>query len=324
MKRRRIFQKNSRPFFYTTLAVLFIFLLIATKFIFSYSVAGKQLFSHRNRINFVWNNNLESNHLISLVPGQELLIIIFPEDATILAARGYGHYAINSLWRLAEIENQPHLVAESLQHFVGVPVDGWINRPQSCQVSDPTSPTALKDCLTKSLHPTNQSSFSSYSFWPNLHLYLQVKNIKLTQVEIINLQDSLAAQDLILPGLKEQTTFQKDLLDSVLDQQLFDPRVVKENLTAEVINSTSHPGMANQAARIVSHLGIHVISITSDDQQLYNCLIITSPIHQKSDSVRQLIDIFKCSLKLDLPPQSPSQIRLHLGESFWQSWQPVD
>lgn len=274
------------------------------------------LWHHRGRLNFVWGQ--DPTRVVSLIPSQELLILEFPSNSAITAARGYSQYPLTSLWKLAELEQRPNLVAESVQQFLAVPLAGWLTGSQNCPTDQPNG---LKNCLTKTLWSLTQTS-SSFSLSERFILHRQLKKTNLAQIKFINLGNSRAAQEVTLPDGQVRLVFNQELIDSYLEQKFYDPKAISDNLTANIVNTTSHPGLANQAARLVSHLGVHVISTSSNDQNLQGCLLETSKEHQSSATVKQLSQIFNCRLDLNLNLDSPRfHLQLLLGQDYWQEWQ---
>jgi hypothetical protein len=318
MAHRRKTRSTSRSFRSIFLLIVggLLLALLLTFSIF-YFKTQHSLWAHRGRINFVWGS--QPARLVSLIPGQQLIFFDFPNDSSIIAAQDYGEYPLSSLWRLAVIEHQPDLVAASLQQFLGVPVSAWITSP-ACSPPPDSLLTGLKSCLTQALHPAATPP-GNLSRWQRLVLYLQLRPISLAQVKYLDLGQLRAAQPTTLPDGQTQVLFDQDLLDADLEQQFFDPLLIQDHLTAEVVNTTNHANLANHAARLISHLGIPVLSTSNSPNPIQTCVLNTSSEFQSSATVNQLLDTFHCQLQISNDSSAPSDLQLLLGEDFWQSWQ---
>lgn len=272
--------------------------------------------------NYLWQGGFNINILIeaksisllSYSPqNQQITILEFPQNSYLDVVKGFGKWELRSVFDLGGDK----LLKDTMIGLLGLPIDGYL------RLTDKYSQVVA----TSLLEQFRKEPFILVSLLP----YLKTD---LTPFELIRLKMGLAGvrfDKIKQIDLEETNLFQKDQLadgtqvlipdqiklDSVVSQ-MAEPSLQSEHKTIAIFNSTSHPGLAQKAARVVTNIGGDVI-ITSNGQ---NKLAATVVSGEKSKTLERLEQIFGRSGTIDPNLEdlvlSRAQINIFLGEDYFK------
>ena len=195
---------------------------------------------------------------------------MIPGNTYITLARGFGEYKINNIYHLGEQEDigGGELLRLSLQKFLAVPVDGYIiaekqrieNKKQE-EKTEETRLTFLYRCLFKKKCQTNFTVKDLFFVW------FRIANLNFRDIKLFNLWEMKAVDKEKLPD--ETIIFRVDQLkmDELSFQLFSNSRVLNEEITVSIYNSTDQPGLAQETARLVRNIGAEVIDVSNKHNQ---------------------------------------------------------
>jgi hypothetical protein len=311
--------------------VLFFFILLLGAGAFFLKQKKSSILSGNNRPGIV----LATSPILflSFTPGEDLSVVAIPENTYLELTRGFGFYRIKSSWGLGEIEAEKEknfasgqLLKETTQDFLGVPVDGWLGPAEDSWEVGQTKEDleALKSDLTSikifgqgrklvnflGRLKTNLSYFDLVSLWWN------IKNTRFDKVSFINLGQTKAAAPLVLVDKMSVLAFDQKLLDSALLGLFKDKKIVEEDLTVEILNSTHTEGLGQRASRVISGLGGEVVSIGNLEKSLPQSQIRAPAKILSSYTASRLSKIFGTEAAVEDSPEARADIQLILGEDY--------
>lgn len=244
---------------------------------------------------------------------QQIFILEIPQNSYLDVAGGFGKWELRSIYDLG---GDP-LLKQTIVNLLGMPIDGFLNFQGKYSQME-----------TKSIvEQFRKDPFNLLNLLPNL-------KTDLTPFELLKLKMGLASVrfdkikqvDLVKFNLFQLETlpdgtkvFTPDLvqLDSQVSE-LAEPFLQAEHKTIAIFNATSHPLLAQKAARLITNIGGNVI-ITSNGQEKF---AKTTIMGEKSKTLDRLKQIFglggTIDPKLEDLVKSRAQINIFLGEDYFK------
>lgn len=292
---------------------------------------------YESKRDYIWNSEFNINvllkgqkvSLLTYIPQkQEIVIIDIPKNTYLDLPLGFGKWQISSVFELGESQKGlggGNLLKITLANFFGLPIDGFLNF---------TNSSSSKDSM---------ALVSEFRKNPLIFLTM-LSNLKtdLTPFELIKLKMGLSSvrfDKIRQIDLEKLTLLQKDKLadstqilvadavriDSIISD-LIDPQIRSEHKAIAIFNSTSHSGLAQKAARLITNMGGEVI-ITTNGQNKFKS---TKVLGEKSKTLERLKQIFekpcqkgksnricdKIDPNMEDLVSSRAQINIFLGEDY--------
>lgn len=297
-------RKNPKPF---KLSILGILLLIIIPLLLIISIIKYQLavsiWNGEERINLVWGDN--PIFVTTFNPaGDKLTAIIIPADLYLKAPQNYGSCKAESLWKLSFLEKKDgRLAAMAMQNFLGAPVDGWIFSKSKSNIKNVFTPEIIKKTLQKNNYQSN------LSYLDKARLFLSVRNLSSSKIQIINLDNKNLIQKSKLPDKTAIITIDEKQLDGYLAEVFIDDNIQKENLNIAVKNATGINGLGSKFARIMQNLGGRTISIENgkkDDNA--SCLVKDKKAN--SSTLYKIKTLTKCVMREGNPQEADIVVSL--------------
>lgn len=216
------------------------------------------------------------------------VVIVLPNDLYISRlAHGYGAYQVSKIYEVGELDHRGgEVFSSTLSQYLGIPVDGFIHTKRN--------PENLKAFFTSPEFFLNDRS--NLSLIDRIKIIATINELRFDRIEIFNLQDR-AEKIILADGLKARSIDSLDL-DHLLGGSFVEKRLEDENLRVLILNSTKTAGLGNRVARLLSNIGMNVVNVDSQDQEVDNCQVRVEKTLEKSLAVRRILDIFKCQLKI--------------------------
>jgi len=278
---------------------------------------GLQIFRHslwdgKTRINFVLAG--EETSLVSFGPTEEELVnLAIPAGTQIEVTHGYGKYRIEAVWKLGKQEKRKELLVESLQENFGVPVEGWIYTTESRGQRTDTREELLSD-IRKQILGKGETNLSK---WDLVRLWWQVKKVRFDRAKSVDLSKISVLISSASPDGTQIWEIDKSSLDAYLARLVSEPKIREENLAVEVLNGTTHSGLAEQGARIISNIGGEVSWVGNSDIKYQKSNIKSRKEQKNSFTVQQIMKIFNAEWE-EKEEEGRAEITLILGEDYWQ------
>lgn len=309
------------------LAVLIIMLVLSQAVKFTQLLFSPWKGNSSIKRTYFWNSDFNINILIkakgiSLLifspKDQKITIIDVPEATYLEVGHGFGKWQLGSVYNLGESQNHAgdKLLIDSLTNFFGLPIEGYMDFSGRYLNSSPD--TIVSEIRKNPFFAVNTLPFLKTDLTPFelIRLKTALSGVRFDKIEQIN----LANNDLLLPDkLADGTdvlTPDTIKLDSILSN-LVDPGIQLEHESVAIFNSTNHPQLAQNAARIITNMGGNVI-ITSNGQNKYKVSYVAG---EKSKTLDRLKQIFGSGDIIDAKDEdlisSRAQINIFLGEDYF-------
>lgn len=325
-----------------TLALLLVVLVLGKTILFVASL--QKPFNVSTQKKYSWDGrssiNLVFMYLKSVQDPEISVISIHPKDqkATILSIsnqtymelpKSMGFWQLGSIYKLGQEENPPNgaaLLELSLSKLLGLPIDGVIIQNGSASGSSRN--------LVTNLH---QNPLSAALFWSNLksdlklpevfNVYGQLSAIRGDKITYLDLERSDITESKLLQDSSRVLGVDSVKMDLYIRQNLADSGITQESKSIAVFNATNHPGIAAEAARIITNMGGNVIILTSTDNIQKESGIYVDSKDGKGITFNRLAQIFapncitnKCVSADPKVVNSRAQISVVLGEDYYKTW----
>lgn len=287
------FEKQKRIVFFFLAFILF--LIFSFSLLRFFSSFKKSKIKNFERIIFLINSE-KSLRLVCL-DRDKLITLDLPLNKKIKVIRGFGEYEIGKIYKLGELEGKGNeLLAESIQEAFALPIFGIIHSGR----------TTVNEAVIENIPKPSKSNFS---FFDLIYLWLKVKNISKANEKKLDFPDSTN-----LDG-KDDFDFQK--IDLFIANKFKDKKIIEEDLTFAVFNSTQVFGLGAQASRFIINLGGRVVNIDNakDNKET---IIKSSKKLASSYSVKILQRIFDASFSEEEFDSGRADIGLFLGSDYWK------
>lgn len=287
--------------------------------VFVFVLVGLSIFKARHFFSGSWDGKHRFNFvligqplfIVSFQPLQKTgVILTLPPEALIESLYGYGFYRAESLYRLSQLENRGgQLVEGSLQAFLGLPVEGFlVNKEAKGEKSDVTNSLAL---ALKGEAETN------LTVWDLLRLWWQTKRIRTDKLTLFDMSQTSASKQVLLADGSQAVEIDPQKLEKIINDYFKDDDLANEDLSIAVLNSTSFPGLAQKAARLVENIGGRVVTIGDWPDLVKKCQIRSKKSNQKSYTVQKLTKTFSCQWEEGSKSEQRAEAVLILGEDYW-------
>lgn len=261
--------------------------------------------------------------IASVSPEQDsLTFLLIPERTLIESSQGYGEYRIEVFKKLSEVEDKPWLLQESLQAYLGLPIDGWLKKPADLPVQ--LEEQSLKRWYQKQVFRTFKRAGQPgieerTNLYPAdfLRLWLISLSVKSPNLKVISLDKDQALSEVELAD--GGRFFAVDLVktDDLIADYFFEEKIKKEKLTVGVVNATGRAGLAKKAARLATNLGATVIKIADWPEKLSESQIRVGVLKPLSFTANKLAWVFKSDVKQIETDSFLVDVLVVVGEDFW-------
>ncbi len=268
----------------------------------------------KNRINVALNQNPVT--VLSLSPkDQKLVMLTIPSGTYIETINGYGFYKIQSIYPLGELDNKGgELLSGSLEEYLGIPIDGYLSVKPCVSLEVREKKICLLKQLRTSLFSAQQTDLSK---WDILRLWWGVNQIRLSKINVSDLCQNQLCEEVMLPDGSKVWQLDSDSIDKISANLFADPQIKNEGLSIALLNGTSHYGLANRGARILTNLGVAVLKISDWDNKLSVCEIRAPKSLTESYTFKKTQNLFNCRWQEDDLKEHRVDILLILGEYYW-------
>lgn len=267
-----------------------VFLLAGFVFFF---LKGEGAFENgKTRINLVMSGNPVVFFSFNPKDGEEITISI-PGNTYIEVPRGFGFYPASSIFNLGEIDKKGgKLLSDSIQDFLGVPVDGWINTQHLTLNTQHSNDILdfLGEIRNYGRLETNLSPFEI------LRLFLLTRNIRENKTDFIDLGENGCLSDFILADGTKVLKGEESCLDFLVKENLFEEEIRRENLSIKIVNTTDVAGLGAKGARIIENIGGRVLRVETGKEDRDKTEILAEKKLRGSQTVKRLTKVLEAKV----------------------------
>ncbi|HKZ35018.1 MAG TPA: LCP family protein [Patescibacteria group bacterium] len=285
----------------------------------------------QERVNIVINSN--PIMVFSLHPEEKRLYVLpIPQNTYVEVSHGYGSYRLGAVYELGTLEKKDTLFAETVEEFLGIPIDGWIAFTQDQGGIPELSPEEIQDDVLRfgtfstvirskgftSL--TSLHAMTNFTLFDRVRLWLEVRQLRSDQIRFGSLKDQMILSDLVLADGSIAFSADPARVEAVVQELFQDEQIRKENLSVRILNGTGKPGLSQKYARFVSNLGAHVVEIgnaeRSDVEKTY--IITTKPKMKDAYTTERLAKLLDSSIMEEISEKGLSDIVIIIGADYWK------
>lgn len=242
-----------------------------------------------------------------------LTTILLPADVATEGTHGYGTYSLAAFWRLGQIDKKDGTVlAESVSEALGIPIDGYIGMKNGSSLSQSVFSFQNIFCAYRTNIPLTK--FIAWSW------FLSVKRPSRVNTYDFTNNPSAIAQDEQLPDGSTQYVMDPERVDAELANVFEDDAVRQEPVTAAVYNTTDMPSLGNRVGRLLTNLGVSVVTVGNDTPEVNTCTLTGSTAALKSKSGQLITAVLGC--KQILKKENRADLILRVGAFYAKRFVP--
>ncbi len=307
------------------LSLKFFFLFVGVIILLALIVKGGQIirnsiFDGATRITLVLGTKGEKADLLvfSFEPkSKTAAILLIPQNINTQVAKNFGTYQIGNVYQLGSLNNPPNggeLLRETTQDFIGAPVDGWMIVGSEFRVqSSELNIQEIKALVEKSFWEGVRGADTNLTLLDFGRIWYAIGKTKIDKIEIIDFQELNSLKKTYLLDNAEVYEIDPSSLDAVLGTLFYNPQVLAERSTVEIINGTGKAGFGNKLARIINNMGAQVLFVKTADGLIKNSSILARD--KTSYTVSKISKSFQIS-KIENKKEANVDISVLIGEDF--------
>lgn len=295
-----------------------------------YSWNGKSSYNLVYAVANSEDKKVSSLAFINFEPYDQKITVLHIDDSIYATIpRGYGDWPVGSIYPLGQEGGKkgPLLLQLSMAQLVGLPVDGIIIKTGSDEKIEQIISDLHKNELSFfALGPSIKSNIPTGEL---IQLGRFASSVRSDKVVSLDLAQSSITESKLLPDSTRVLGVNHIQLDTFIRDNLSDTAITDEGATISVLNATTHPGLAEEAARRLTNLGANVI-FTGNTESLQGKSVVVERSDEPdkySVTAARLEEMFAPWCEKD-PCSSPdprvtgsrAQIVLVLGEDFYVYW----
>ncbi len=254
---------------------------------------------------------------------KEAVVIDLPGEVKMHVVGGYGDYLVSALYGLAVQEGKMNLIGETLESELGVPVEGYV----VSEVQEEKSMRAqgeegdIKELAKEAEEWWKDRGVKSNLSWGDrVRLWWAMRKLGGDDVTWLDFsQGNWAREEQDVDG-QTMIWFDKNAIDVRLPELMADSQLKALGLTVRVVNTTGIDGLGKQIARIIDSLGLRVVELTDESQEVERCVIRVENKERSEYAVRRLEGLFGCDLSKQELTDNRVEIELKAGRKEGQMW----
>ncbi|MDD2823341.1 MAG: LytR C-terminal domain-containing protein [Candidatus Daviesbacteria bacterium] len=219
---------------------------------------------------------MKDSYLLSYQPeGKELTVIKFPEDIHLNVPYDFGRWPMRSIYDLGQSESipmGPQLLRDSINRSFDILADGYLifNNGDG----------KLSDLLQKergSLLPGVDilaSAKTDLNLIEFFKIWWAIKEVREDKISSIDLEKSDLTEWLLLPDGSRVIALDEIKIDRFEEGHFETGQIKKDGQTIGIFNATEVPGLAEQAAKLLTNMGARVIFTANAPEKVDKSIIL--------------------------------------------------
>lgn len=271
--------------------------------------------------------------LINLQPEDNKIIILhISDDIYTSLPKGFGEWRVGSIYKLGLDEGGVNLASEllklSISKLVGLPVDGLII----------TNRSDGNFSIKQEIESWRKNPLASFRFVRQVktdltpvelyRFFKEASSVRSDNISSLNLAKTNITESKLLADSSRVLGVDAIKLDNFIRDNMLDSFLVGEGETISVFNGSDYPGLAQEAARILTNMGFNVISLRNTENSFKESTVeYLSNENEKSRTFTRIAQIFapncldkKCNTDDIRVKSSRAQINVVIGEDYYKMW----
>lgn len=202
-------------------------------------------------------------HIVSWDATKNHVVVVdVPAATQIEGTHGYGLYPIESLYSLDDIDGRQGVVyLDSISDAFGLPITGFVRRHQSMDGAG--SIDLVRSVFSwRSLFQFRARQGISFDTW--VSYVLAALSLKTDAVELVSADGAIVSQD--RPDGSIARVLDPQRFDFLFGKLFVDSSIRQEGITVAVYNTTAVSTIGQRAARILTTMGVSVITVGNDSE----------------------------------------------------------
>ncbi|MBI4037045.1 LytR C-terminal domain-containing protein [Candidatus Daviesbacteria bacterium] len=258
-------------------------------------------------------------YLLSFSPAdKEVTGLKIPPETNLKVPFDFGNWPIRSIYGLGGDK----LLKATINTSFGLPVSGFLapgGNFKEAPLDKIVGEMKGNPIKTLGLFSKSKTDLSVVTY---LKLWWGMRKVRTDKVKVIDLADSNLISKMVLPDGTAAQSLDQKRLDQFIQKQLADTNITSEALSIGIYNTTEHPGLAEQAARLITNMGGRVVFTLSTTEHLKESVILGKPSYTMNllPRVFQIKCGKKCQTKNSTEDLSQAEINLFLGEDYFMRY----
>lgn len=262
-------------------------------------------------------------YLLSFSPAdKEVIGLKIPSETYLQVPFNFGNWPVRSIYGLGQAEKPPigdKLLKATLSSSFGLPVSAFLSpggNLTEAALDKIVGEMRGNPIKSLSLFGKSKTDLSIVGF---TKLWWGMRKVRTDKVKIIDLAESNLISKMVLPDATVAQSLDQKRLDEFIQKQLADTNITSEAISIGIYNTTEHPGLADQAARLITNMGGRVVFTLSTTERLKESIILGKPSYTMNllPKVFQIKCGKKCQPKNLTEDLSQAEINLFLGEDYY-------
>lgn len=215
----------------------------------------------------------------------KLTILTIPADVRIEGAFGAGSLPIASLERLEILDSaKKGIYVQSLSRAFAVPIVGVVH------VAGPDKE------IVSILSPWNIAHWwdRGLPLSTRFRLWWTLTWLRPDSVTTVDLASRAVLSDTTLPDGSSVRMLDLDTFDVVVGSRLELDTIRREEFRVRVVNTTKILGLGNRTARILSHAGMVVVAVDTDETRQVRCSVRAKKEFIETSTYRYITNVLDC------------------------------
>lgn len=270
--------------------------------------------------------------IVSLNPTGEKIVVLHIADSTFIdLPKGYGEWKLGSVYNLGQEENPPigaQLVKLSLSKLLGLPIDGVVIISGSTQPTEELITQFRKNSLSRlTLLPKIKTDMTTLEV---INFTGALASVRSDKISSLDFERSNITESKLLPDSSRVLGVDSAQLDLFIREKMADLSIIEEGTSIGVFNATDHPGLAQEAVRIITNMGgsVYVVSNTTNPIEKSTVIVLgTKRGDKKTLTQQRLSEVFAphclkeiCETADPKIMNSRAMINIVIGEDFYNYW----
>lgn len=291
-------------------------------------------------LNSTKNYNWDEKFTLNLVfKGQKISVLSFspldrkvailkiPGDVLINVPKGFGEWQVGSIFDLGQTE-KPQIGAQllklSIERLLGLPIDGFV------KLDGKLGGVELEDLVQSVRKNPFSLSFNITKIQSDLtgtelvNLIKDLSSVRDDKLLTLDIGDSSITESKLLQDQTRVLGVDTIALDLFIRKKISDPLISGDDAPVAVFNTTSHPGLANSVARVITNMGGSVIMIGNTEENLKETKVTLNDQDSKNSTYVRISQLLapsclklRCTSDESKVNQSRAKINVIIGEDYY-------